>query len=1365
MGEDERELRVAPVMTGGTSLAVWMGGVTTELHRVVRARDVEAPGDATAPMTAEIQRTEGQAVYRFLQELTGTRTVVDVITGTSAGGLNGTLLAVALARGASVEDFARLRDTWQRVADLELLLRPRKEVDPPSLLQGEASFQKELRSVLADLYEGDRSRAAEVDLVTTLTTIEPIRTSRVDSFGEVMTEASHAQRLRFTAKHLAPGTDDPKRLDKLALAARTSASIPGVFEPAFIEVSAPGTEPDPSKVDLSGHASFTTSRWAVDGGVVVNLPLTEALDRIYERRARGEVRRVVLYVNPTPSADATNEPDDPETTPSLARSVATIALAPRAEGVSADLDQIERRNRAVERQVQVRAGIGMVGAKLTVTPALFQEYRRRRARSSVERMLTHALQDGPRLDARVWAAQVDRFLPARTALFPADVNSLEPVDRTEGRRDRWGWGIEPVDHAVSVAIGLVSRILSLGGGTDADRAQLRATKVKLHGYRERVRSVRALDEAYWRQALAPLASELADDAPPALPLDPSQLYAAWPYAETPGPSPSADGAAALDLAQQLLGGAGTSGNAAAAAAATAQQATGADRDRLLDRARVAVQEVLRGAFFQAAWLLWEVRDAATAVLGVERADAAALRAEAIERELDALLPSVGDDDAGISGVDDARLWQRLLRIHVLQSLLLGELVPREQQVDLVQLSSNTATTPTALDGRTSADKLAGPELARLGAFLKPAWRANDWFWGRLDGAHRLVLLLLEPDQLRRQEAQDTLRDWITDLAAPAPVPTPVREELSRLKGSEPMGSLPLVAAFLAEQVQLAIARTELPRIAEAIEAVPAPSRSEPDGGAFRRAVAAQTGTDDRLAPGTSDADVARLVARLQIGEETLGDELGYGLLTRTAARAASVGLNALTSTKAGIPVVGRFLRPLRAPAHAVASVAEHLTSASPLRRALGIAVAAVAAATIALRLLGGDVGAPAVIGAIAVLTVLTVTAMLRNGFWRYAAVLVGMVAVLTLTLIGGDVEGLVYTTSPPAEAFKVAKGQTIRLDGSGTVRVRSGADKDAVLDDVPVEGRSSLTISGTAGHGERTPGEESLPWWKAWGFTNPISLVRVVALLAALVTAWAARIVAGSRDDATDGDTDPEADSTAVAAGGDTTVRGPGDAPDDGDGEPSSAREPADDREPSPQVSEREPFDATSIRGVAALAALARRTADGVVDRFRSRVQPGEAPPEGDEARARTRAVRALAALAAASLALAVSSTYVFDALLTGPAPAKPAGNPKGWLLRVAEALHEVRAPLVILAMVAFAVLLTAAYEVGFSRPRRRSLAVPTEESPPPAAASTDPTGAAPPTEPAGSTAPAEPAAPADQDRPSAFEDPGTTRPGSSDPP
>ena len=66
---DKQELRIALVMNGGVSLAVWMGGVTRELDRVRRA--------------------ESDSVYAELLELTASTARIDVIAGASAGGING----------------------------------------------------------------------------------------------------------------------------------------------------------------------------------------------------------------------------------------------------------------------------------------------------------------------------------------------------------------------------------------------------------------------------------------------------------------------------------------------------------------------------------------------------------------------------------------------------------------------------------------------------------------------------------------------------------------------------------------------------------------------------------------------------------------------------------------------------------------------------------------------------------------------------------------------------------------------------------------------------------------------------------------------------------------------------------------------------------------------------------------------------------------------------------------------------------------------------------------------------------------------------------------------------------------------------
>ena len=67
----------------------------------------------------------------------------------------------------------------------------------------------------------------------------------------------------------------------------------------------------------------------------------------------------------------------------------------------------------------------------------------------------------------------------------------------------------------------------------------------------------------------------------------------------------------------------------------------------------------------------------------------------------------------------------------------------------------TSTGPCDIDPLDRADpqaKLAGVELAHFGAFLKGSWRANDWLWGRLDAAQRLMRLLdaAAGDRLRSQ---------------------------------------------------------------------------------------------------------------------------------------------------------------------------------------------------------------------------------------------------------------------------------------------------------------------------------------------------------------------------------------------------------------------------------------------------------------------------------------------------------------------------------------------------------------------------------------------------------------------------------------
>ena len=115
----EKEIRLALVCYGGISLAVYMHGITKEVWRLARASRAYFDGEKAA---------EGsQGVYRaLLEEIEADhkvrlRVLVDIVAGASAGGINGVFLAQAIATGQSLEP---LTDLWFEKADVEALIGP-----------------------------------------------------------------------------------------------------------------------------------------------------------------------------------------------------------------------------------------------------------------------------------------------------------------------------------------------------------------------------------------------------------------------------------------------------------------------------------------------------------------------------------------------------------------------------------------------------------------------------------------------------------------------------------------------------------------------------------------------------------------------------------------------------------------------------------------------------------------------------------------------------------------------------------------------------------------------------------------------------------------------------------------------------------------------------------------------------------------------------------------------------------------------------------------------------------------------------------------------------------------------------------------
>ena len=116
----QKELRIALVCYGGVSLAVYMHGVTKELWHLSRAsRDMHAH---------DPQRSRGtEAVYRQLLESLERdhglrlRVLPDILSGASAGGINAVFLAQAIHSGQSLDP---LTDLWLSEADVERLTDP-----------------------------------------------------------------------------------------------------------------------------------------------------------------------------------------------------------------------------------------------------------------------------------------------------------------------------------------------------------------------------------------------------------------------------------------------------------------------------------------------------------------------------------------------------------------------------------------------------------------------------------------------------------------------------------------------------------------------------------------------------------------------------------------------------------------------------------------------------------------------------------------------------------------------------------------------------------------------------------------------------------------------------------------------------------------------------------------------------------------------------------------------------------------------------------------------------------------------------------------------------------------------------------------
>lgn len=769
------EIRFGVVLNGGVSLAVWMGGAVLELDRLVKA----GQGSTACP------------AYTLMLGLAGAAARTDVIAGTSAGGINGSALALAQVNRRA--DVSILRDVWIDQGQLETLLRQPFRGSPSSLMKGDDYFLPELHDALARLATPadlrDRTEAP-IDLTIATTVLHGNQLVTTDALSQQLPQALHAAKFNWRRWPTPPTRTrkgepaDPFDVSnirdtaaQLALASRASASFPLAFEPTFVPVGADPSgrsaedlalRPDMGPVVEGWGMPWRTdrSRFAVDGGLLANTPTQYALKAIEAMPASGPVRRVMLLVYPHAPEPGLDPPDVLAEAPSLLDTMTGLLGALSAQGGRTFVEELEVHNRQAAGRRGTRSDILGTLAETDQTleslaEQLFPHYRRlrkwRAARDLAQRKVDQysALPIGTIQAATGWGYERVRTAAARaqdwlddsrlrsqpaTAATP-DAEQMDvglpyvparlPTEADPDSGPGWAWGVTGAARVAEAAADLLRRLVWVLP-SDGDFDRVSAARLAVSDLVTQIESTRERTDAAW------------DNQEVLVSLEPSQSY--W--------------ALRLGCYRTLMVGMGVSGleelvgqiaahEAAAVLEATKDPQKAADRrtsvlGALSHQLGVVQQEPGRAGS--------EVRDL------VDQVVHALLPALDVLRAVD-LTQVHGLADAGLEAwraelappepLTPQQVLTRLLQLEVANSALGDELATGATiPVEIIQLSAQTQNAFTRYS-RTADDKLGGMSISRFGGFLKRSWRLNDWIWGRLDAATILCRTVLHPARVRR----------------------------------------------------------------------------------------------------------------------------------------------------------------------------------------------------------------------------------------------------------------------------------------------------------------------------------------------------------------------------------------------------------------------------------------------------------------------------------------------------------------------------------------------------------------------------------------------------------------------------------------
>ncbi len=818
-----QEIRLAMTMVGGASLAVWMGGVATETSHLLQAS----------------RTPESESPYRALLDLLNATVSLDVLTGTSAGGINAACLGLAEAFQSSPQV---LRDTWISTGSLDNLIRDPGEKEPRSLLNGDQVLLADLKDALHRITDKATVKpdSPDVTVLLTGTMIDGETTRFDDALGNLVRDTEHRLLFRFDGPLWTNDVVGP-----LALAARSTASFPGAFELSRMPI---GEKTDALHPDMTPYTDVTRSHWLTDGGVLLNKPLRPALREIFERPSHSDVRRLLLYVVPTAEREAVEVEVDPERPPLLGSAMSKVVGTVLSQTISAELEDLTRHNDAVVRTRGTRVSLAAMGVRggpdTLVDPRLMNDYRDRRVQEDATALVREATRRLSLSDVddsgRQWASGTAAQLRAAAAKGLSDGLPTEPPKDSCELADLVAFRTTALEDSVATGLQLVNAGFRLDP-TPEQAEQLNRCRVLLHEARHK--AARGDRLAGWVAKQKPPASDLT--------------LASW----------------IEGLAKEW--------------------------------ATLGRSETLREAW---PMVVAALRQATPILLPLAQAKPEAEAADTVSTLLAWTGLTVDEKSAG-----DPVVTSRLVRLHIATRGLLAQPPSVDQRVDLVQVSADSRTL-LDMKRRRSWDKLTGMQADYFGAFYKASWRANDWMWGRVDGAGWLVQCLLDPKRLRllrdvvgrdafRVQLRETFQkigwrrpgteDGLSQEEADALRVQLAGElaflgldgELGDVEGeSELPVSMPVTAMVLARVRQLEIAREELPCVGlHAGHDVKTAKGNGKPSERFRKLIEIEPKSED---------ETQRAFQACQVSGERFEHERGSMLLTKTLVKAGAAGVNA-----------------------------------------------------------------------------------------------------------------------------------------------------------------------------------------------------------------------------------------------------------------------------------------------------------------------------------------------------------------------------------------------------------------------------------------------------------------------------------------